>query len=75
MSVILTRLGKATRRLRRVAGYSQEAYADHIKVHRTYMGTVERGEVNLTLENLEKIAIGLKLTASELLKKKKKEDS
>ncbi|HEY2064553.1 MAG TPA: helix-turn-helix transcriptional regulator [Gemmatimonadaceae bacterium] len=32
------------RRLREEAGYSQEAFADKAKVHRTYMGTVERGD-------------------------------
>jgi transcriptional regulator with XRE-family HTH domain len=68
MSTLRHRLGKAVRRLRSSSGYSQESFADHAKVHRTYMGTVERGEVNLTLENIEKIAKALGLAASELLR-------
>ena len=35
---------------------SQEAFADLLKIHRTYMGGVERGERNLTLRSIERIA-------------------
>lgn len=73
MNALRNRFGKAVRRLRLRGGYSQEAFADHIKVHRTYMGTVERGEVNLTLDNIDKIANGLRLAAWELLKEAEKE--
>lgn len=73
MSTLRHRLGKAIRRLRLKAGYSQESFADHAKVHRTYMGTVERGEVNLTLENIEKLAQGLNLAVWELMKEAEKE--
>jgi transcriptional regulator with XRE-family HTH domain len=73
MSTLKHRLGKAVRRLRTAAGYSQEAFADHAKVHRTYMGTVERGEVNLTLENIEKLARALDLIAWELLQEAERE--
>jgi transcriptional regulator with XRE-family HTH domain len=62
------RLGRAIRTLRTEAGFSQEAFADHAKLHRTYMGKVERGEVNLTLETIVKIAAALKLEPWELLK-------
>jgi len=62
------RFGRTVRRLREEAGYSQEAFADRAKVHRTYMGTVERGEANLTLKNIEKLARALGLKMSELLK-------
>lgn len=41
---------------RLAAGLSQEAFAEIIGVHRTYMGGVERGERNLTLKSLERIA-------------------
>jgi transcriptional regulator with XRE-family HTH domain len=68
MSTIRKRLGQAVRRLRLAAGYSQESFADHAKVHRTYMGTVERGEVNLTLENIEKLAVALEMSPWELLR-------
>jgi transcriptional regulator with XRE-family HTH domain len=63
-----TRLGHAVRRLRTDAGYSQEAFADAIRVHRTYVGSVERGEVNLSLDNIERIAAGLGLAPWELLR-------
>ncbi len=62
------RLGRAVRRLRRALGHSQEAFADAIRVHRTYIGSVERGEVNLSLDNLERLAAGLSLAPWELLR-------
>lgn len=62
------RFGRTIRRLRDEAGYSQEAFADRAKVHRTYMGTVERGETNLTLANIEKLADALDLKMWQLLK-------
>lgn len=46
---------------------SQEAFAEVIGVHRTYMGGVERGERNLTLKSVEKIAEQLGVEALELL--------
>jgi transcriptional regulator with XRE-family HTH domain len=67
MSSIRIQLGRVIRQLRSEAGYSQEAFADAIGVHRNYMGTVERGETNITIENLEKIARGLRVRLSELM--------
>ena len=67
------RLGRAIRRLRKAAGYSQEDFADFVGVHRTYMGAVERGEVNISLRNMEKIAGSLEITASKLLREAEKE--
>lgn len=60
-------LGQTVRRLRTAAGYSQEGFADAIGVHRTYMGTLERGGGNPTLETLELIGSGLGLPVSDLL--------
>lgn len=48
-------------------GYSQESFADVVGVHRTYMGSVERGERNLSLRNLERIALALGIPLSTLL--------
>ena len=62
-----TRLGRTVRRLRKQAGYSQESFADACKLHRTYMGAVERGETNISLDNIERIARGLRLTPGQLL--------
>jgi transcriptional regulator with XRE-family HTH domain len=61
------RLGKAVRRLREAAGFSQEGFADAVGVHRTTMGRIERGAFNVTLATLERIAKGLRIPASALL--------
>lgn len=49
-------VGRNLRAYREARGLSQEAFADVIGVHRTYMGGIERGERNLTLKSLERIA-------------------
>ncbi len=67
VQVILTALGQRIRELRARKGYSQEAFADLCGVHRTFMGTVERGESNLSFTNLAKIAKALGITLSQLL--------
>jgi transcriptional regulator with XRE-family HTH domain len=59
-------LGQRVRQLRLRHGYSQEAFADHCGVHRTFMGTIERGETNLSLHNLARIAAGLEITLAKL---------
>lgn len=51
------RVGRNLRTLRESRGVSQEAFADVLEVHRTYLGGVERGERNLTLRSLERIAM------------------
>jgi transcriptional regulator with XRE-family HTH domain len=61
-------VGRNLRRYRLDRGYSQEAFAVHMGVHRTYMGSVERGERNLTLQTLEKIADFLEVDPLELLR-------
>lgn len=60
-------LGANLRSLRLEEGYSQEAFADVLGVHRTYMGGLERGERNVTLRTLERLAGRLGTTALELL--------
>lgn len=47
-------------------GFSQESFADHCGLHRTYMGGIERGERNLTVQTVLTVAKGLGLTISEL---------
>ena len=49
-------VGENLRAIRHARGLSQEGFADVIGVHRTYMGGLERGERNLTLRSLERIA-------------------
>jgi transcriptional regulator with XRE-family HTH domain len=55
------------RRLRKEAGWSQEAFADLCGLHRTYIGSIERAERNVSLDNVERIAAALKISAAELL--------
>lgn len=65
---IAAALGKAIRRRRLELGLSQEGLADVAKLHRTYMGAVERGERNLTIQSLLRIAEALGTSASALLR-------
>jgi transcriptional regulator with XRE-family HTH domain len=51
------------------ADLSQEKLAEYANVHRNYIGRVERCEINLSLVQLARIAIGLGVDASDLLKK------
>ncbi len=60
-------VGKNLRDHREARGLSQEAFADLLGVHRTYMGAVERGERNLTLKSLERIAGRIGIDPMELL--------
>jgi transcriptional regulator with XRE-family HTH domain len=61
-------VGRNLRAYREARGLSQEAFAQVLGVHRTYMGGVERGERNLTLKSLERIAARLELDPLDLLK-------
>jgi transcriptional regulator with XRE-family HTH domain len=66
MEGIRIRFGKAVRQRRRKLGVSQETFADMCHLDRTYIGGIERGERNVALVNIEKIAKTLKLTIAEL---------
>lgn len=61
------RLGAAIRSARLAAGWSQEELSFQCGLHRTYIGAVERGEKNLTLKNVVKIAKSMDLTAASVL--------
>ncbi|MEW8049686.1 MAG: helix-turn-helix transcriptional regulator [Candidatus Thiodiazotropha endolucinida] len=60
--------GQRIRNLRKEKGYSQESFADHANIHRTYMGGIERGERNPTLTTIYRLAEALEVDPSELLK-------
>jgi transcriptional regulator with XRE-family HTH domain len=60
-------VGRSLRAYRLSRDLSQEAFADVLGVHRTYMGGVERGERNLTLKSVERIASRLDLDPLVLL--------
>lgn len=60
--------GANIRAIRKQRGVSQEQLADALGVHRTYMGGVERGERNLTLRSLERLAERMGVDPVSLLK-------
>jgi transcriptional regulator with XRE-family HTH domain len=65
---IRIRFGKALRRRREKLGVSQEAFADMCQLDRTYVGGIERGERNVALVNIEKIAKALHIPITQLFR-------
>jgi transcriptional regulator with XRE-family HTH domain len=65
---IRIRFGRALRRRREELEVSQEAFADMCQLDRSYIGGIERGERNVALVNIEKIAKTLRLTIAELFR-------
>ena len=64
---ILIQFGKRVRQERLKKGFSQERLGELAKVHRTYIGMIERAEKNITLTNMEKIAKALGRKVSDLI--------
>jgi transcriptional regulator with XRE-family HTH domain len=62
-------IGRNLRAYRQARGLSQEAFADLLGVHRTYMGGIERGERNLTLRSVERIAARIEEEPLTLLRR------
>jgi transcriptional regulator with XRE-family HTH domain len=60
-------LAEAIRKHRESAGISQEELADRAELHRTYISLVERARRNLTVDALDRVALGLGIPASRLL--------
>lgn len=67
MAGIREQVAKNIRKYRIERGFSQEELADRCGLHRTYIGSVERLERNITIENMERIAIALGRSPKELL--------
>jgi transcriptional regulator with XRE-family HTH domain len=61
-------LGERLRDRRHALGLSQEAMADQMGVHWTFLGQVERGQRNISLHNLLKLARGLGVDPAELVR-------
>jgi transcriptional regulator with XRE-family HTH domain len=64
-AAVLVLFGAAVRTHRRDRGWSQEEFADRVGIHRTYIGAIERGEQNVCLVNISRIAeaLGVSLAA------------
>ena len=65
-SNIRKRFGTKVRALRIAKGFSQETFADAVGLHRTYIGAIERGEQNVSIDNIAKIAKALKISLQDL---------
>jgi transcriptional regulator with XRE-family HTH domain len=63
----LMAFGRRVRELRQVRNISQEELAHLAGVHRTYIGMIERGEKNITLLNILRVAEALKCEAADLI--------
>jgi len=59
-------LGQRIRQLRKARGWTQQEVAERAGLDYKYVGAIERGERNITLDNVEKIAIGFGLEAHQL---------
>jgi transcriptional regulator with XRE-family HTH domain len=63
---VKSRFGNTLRQLRDERGYSQEELAERAELHRNYVGGVERGERNVALENIVKLAKALSVPPRDL---------
>lgn len=64
---ILRHFGEQVKRLRKKRIWSQEELAKRAGLHRTYIGSIERGERNVSLINVERIAKALKVKIPDLI--------
>lgn len=69
---ILQRFGNTVRTFRKQLGISQEQLAERAGLHRTYIGSIERGEQNISLLNIEKVANALGISIATLLQDNQK---
>jgi len=65
---LLVKFGQKVRNERLRQSLSQEQLAAKAGLHRTYIGMIERGEKNITLQNIGKIAVALNMKLSDILK-------
>lgn len=67
MANVLVRFGIRLREIRLQKGVSQERLAELAGLHRTYVSSVERGQRNVSLINIERLAKALKVSLAELM--------
>ena len=58
---------KNVRRIRRAKGMTQEALAEHADLHPNYISSVERGERNISIRNIERLALALEVSMADLV--------
>lgn len=69
MNEIAKQIGRRLRTYRLAAGYTQETLAELADCHPTYIGQLERGEKNATVESVARIAAALRIPLSRLFEK------
>ncbi len=70
MKLVLRKLfGEQVRKHREAVGLTQEKLAEKIGIHRTYIGSIERAEQSVSLDNAERIAQALKVPLRQLIEK------
>lgn len=67
-------LGDNIRRRRKTQGMSQEELADRAGMHRTYLGAIERAEQNVSIDNIERVAVALGCAPYDLLQRSPQAD-
>ena len=67
MMTLCEKFGAAVRSRREDLGFSQEQLAELAGMHRTYVGSIERGERNVSLENIVKLCDALRIKPSSLM--------
>lgn len=65
---LIQKLGERIRFLRREKNISQEQLGELSNLHTNYIGAIERGEKNITLESLVKVSKGLEVSLDELFR-------
>lgn len=70
-SKILNQFGNKVKKIRQAKGWPQEELARRAGLHRTYIGSIERSERNVSLINVERIAKALNKSVANLLKNSK----
>lgn len=71
MSNIYLQVGKKIRLYRKARKLTQEELGEQLQIAQTYLGRIERGEVNITIETLAKIADALRVKPSQLIEDEK----